>query len=444
MREPVASVEAPADDGAALSRTVADLIDVGARDFVDLGFLAPNGMLDVPVDAGHLRSIRLELPPGHALALQTARIDSPAGDDLVPDVRMSSSDDLDGQPLVPSRLFDLDHPTGTAFRTQADRPAWAEFRLEPASPVSRIRLRNVIGETARDARGLRITGKARLRTHVLYDGAAQLQAWRRLVTAATAEAASDPTALALLEVLALTVRGDYARAHRSLVAHVDDEAQRRQFRARVNEALLPARGIEWTVHGPRRPFRTWSEAERLDYVIHSAEVVDALRALTPDVCLGFGSVLSVVRDRALMPHDDDLDVIIAFEATTAPTIADGLRLIDRHLEPLGFEVSGEFATHRHVRRPGRQPVDVFVGIFEDDAIAWYPGARGGLTRAIVFPPVPAELLGVPCLIPAQPETYLERLYGPGWRVPDPYFSHAWDRSAYADIMGAADASPSAT
>ena len=64
----------------------------------------------------------------------------------------------------------------------------------------------------------------------------------------------------------------------------------------MNEALLPARGIEWTVHGPRRPFRTWSEAERLDYVVDSAGVVEALRALTPDVCLGFGSVLSVVRD----------------------------------------------------------------------------------------------------------------------------------------------------
>jgi hypothetical protein len=108
--------------------------------------------------------------------------------------------------------------------------------------------------------------------------------------------------------------------------------------------------------------------------------------------------------------------------------------------PLGYEVSGEFATHRHVRRPGRKPVDVFVGIFEGDAIAWYPGARGGLTRQIVFPPVAAELLGVRCLIPAQPEVYLERLYGPGWRVPDPYFSHAWDRSAYADILGTPDAS----
>lgn len=53
----------------------------------------------------------------------------------------------------------------------------------------------------------------------------------------------------------------------------------------------------------------------------------------------------------------------------------------------------------------------------------------------VFPPIPADLLGVPCWIPAKPETYLESLYGAGWRVPDPFFRHDWNSSAYADITG---------
>ncbi len=147
-------------------------------------------------------------------------------------------------------------------------------------------------------------------------------------------------------------------------------------------------------------------------------------------------MLSVVRDKALIPHDDDLDIIIGFEPTAAPTLTDALRLVEDHLRPLGYDVTGAFAAHRHVRRPGRKRVDVFVGIFEGEAIAWYPGARGALTRDIVFPPTSADLLGVPCAIPAQPEVYLERLYGAGWRVPDPYFSHRWDISAYADIAGA--------
>jgi hypothetical protein len=179
----------------------------------------------------------------------------------------------------------------------------------------------------------------------------------------------------------------------------------------------------------------------VDYVRDTAEVVEAMRSLTPDVCFGFGSVLSVVRDKALIPHDDDLDIIVGFEAEAAATISDGLRVIEEHLRPLGFEVTGPFFAHRHVRRPGRKRVDVFVGIFEGESISWYPGARGGLTRAIVFPPRSADLLGVPCWIPAQPEAYLERVYGEGWRVPDPFFRHTWNSAAYADLKGAAGAAP---
>ena len=78
---------------------------------------------------------------------------------------------------------------------------------------------------------------------------------------------------------------------------------------------------------------------------------------------------------------------------------------------------------------------MFVGIFEGDAVSWYPAARRSLTRDIVFPPGRADLLGTSCAVPAQPEMYLERVYGDGWRVPDPYFSHPWDPTSYADIAG---------
>jgi hypothetical protein len=301
--------------------------------------------------------------------------------------------------------------------------------------VTRLRLRNVSDETARRSWGLKLLAKTRWRTRLIYDGDAQRRAWHDFLSHAKADAGSDTETLALLDVLDLTVMGEYARAHTSLVAHVQDEQRRRQFIAAVNQQILPSRGLEWTAHGPKRPFRSWSDEERVDYVRDTAEVVDALRSLTPDVCLGFGSVLAVVRDKALIPHDDDLDIIVGFEPDAARTLADGLRLIEEHLRPLGFDVTGPFVAHRHVRRPGRKRVDVFVGIFEGESISWYPGARRGLTRTIVFPPSPAGLLGVSCWIPAQPEAYLERLYGEGWRVPDPYFRHDWNSATYADIDG---------
>ena len=242
MSDSVASGAAPAEDGAALSRTVVDLIDVAARDFVGSRLPAPSGVLDLPVDAGLLRSIRLELPPGQALGLQTARIDTPKRRRPCP---RRPREQL-GRPrrAGPRRLrsFDLDHPTGTALLTKADRPGLGRARPpsggagEPDPPPERDRR-----DGARRARPA--DHRQGPRAH-----ARPLRRWRPaqgvapLVTAATAGAASDPTAIALLDVLSLTVRGDYARAHRSLVAHVDDEAQRRQFRASVNEALLPRGG----------------------------------------------------------------------------------------------------------------------------------------------------------------------------------------------------------
>jgi hypothetical protein len=393
---------------------------------------------DLPLDVGRVLGVRLELPAGGILQLQSIGIEAEGISDLadVATVRVSSWQGDHQRSFSPAGLFDFDHPTGTLIHTDADRPPWVEVRFPRALTLTRLRLRNVPDEAARRARGLKVSMKTRWRSHVVYDGDSQGRAWHGLLTEARAGAGSDPETLALLDVLDLTVRGEYARAHTSLAAHVSDERHRRRFIAALNSALLPSRGLEWTAHGPKRPFRSWSDEERIDYVRDSAEVVEALRTLTPDVCFGFGSVLSVVRDKALIPHDDDLDVIVGFEPEAAATLSDGLRLIGEHLRPLGFEVTGPFHAHRHVRHPGRKRVDVFVGIFEGESISWYPGTRGGLTRAIVFPARTADLLGVPCWIPAQPEAYLERLYGEGWRTPDPYFKHDWNISAYADLTGA--------
>lgn len=424
-------------EGIPLHPAVDELIDVAVARFTDLGYLGPDGLMDLALDHGRVLGVRIELPAGQILHLQSIGIDAEDVHDVaeVAQVRASSWQGDHEQAFSPARLFDIDHPTGTVIHTTADRPPWVEIRFSRPLTVTRLRLRNVSDESARRARGLRVSVRTRWRTRLVYDGEAQGRAWHDLLSAAQERAATDPESLALLGVLDLTVRGEYARAHTALAAHVADEQVRRQFIAALNQKLLPARGLEWTVHGPKRPFRSWSDEEQVDYVRDTADVVEALRSLTPNVCLGFGSVLAAVRDKALIPHDDDLDVIVGFEPEAAPTLRDGLRRIEEHLRPLGFDVTGPFVAHRHVRRPGRKRVDVFVGIFEGDVISWYPGARGGLTRAIVVPPIRADLLGVACWIPAQPETYLERLYGEGWRFPDPFFRHDWNSSAYADITG---------
>jgi hypothetical protein len=213
--------------------------------------------------------------------------------------------------------------------------------------------------------------------------------------------------------------------------------QTAQFQAVVNRRILFPRELEWTSHGVRRSFRFWTHQQQQDYLAFACEVVEALTALTDKVCFGFGSVLSVVRDHHLMQHDDDLDVLIGFEPEQAKTHAEGRRLVRDCLAAKGFKISGGMTAYQWITRPEGGPrLDVFIGVFEGDRISWYPGKRGALTRAMMFPPVDREFLGRQVPVPHEPETYLEEIYGPGWRRPDPHFRHSWEPGQYADIAGA--------
>jgi hypothetical protein len=251
---------------------------------------------------------------------------------------------------------------------------------------------------------------------------------------------ADAQVQSLVPVLVDTLRAQYPLARKALTAAKLDPALGKAFRDVVNAELLPSRELLWTIHGPCRAFRYWTPAQQVAYVEFTNEVVAALREVTPHVSYGFGSVLSVVRDKALIPHDDDLDIIVAFEPHEAATLAEGLALVARILEERGFSVRGTFPAHRQVGRDGRgKHLDVFVGLFEGDegdTISWYPGARGALSRSMMYPTTTAPLLGIDCVIPAHPEDYLAAVYGEGWRTPDPNFAHRKDRKSYADISGA--------
>ena len=376
-----------------------------AERYAGLGYLAPGGVLDLPMDGSVVRAIRIEVA-NDALILESAGIDAPGAEDLARSANVTASS-WHGNTRIefdPARLFDVDRPTGPVIHTEPDHPAWAEIRFRRPLRIERLRLRFAPDADGRQARGLRVSARSRWRTRQLHDGRAELQSWRRHAEAAKAAAGRDPEAGALLDALDLVVRGRYERAHRVVISRVADEADRRLFGAAVNRTLLPARGLAWTGHGPKRPFRYWTERERVAYVADSARVVEALRSLTPNVCFGFGSVLAIVRDGALIPHDDDMDIIVGFEPAEAPTIGDGLRLVAEHLRAAGYGVSGSLISHWHVHLSEGRVVDVFVGIIEGDAVSWYPAARRSLTRDIVFPPGRADLLGTSCAVPAQPES----------------------------------------
>lgn len=253
-------------------------------------------------------------------------------------------------------------------------------------------------------------------------------------------AAGDETLGACLIAFA---EGDYTRARskaRRLALEVDDDKALRRL---VNTRLLYPREREWTQQSVTRSFRFYSETERQEYLRYVIGVADELRDLTPHVCLGFGSALAVARDGDFIPHDYDLDLLVAFEIDDVATLAEAGRRVRAFGQERGYtivsSVAGKpFFGHCHLGSGGpMKPADVFYGLLEHDGtVGWSPGNRHELRREVMFPPSEAMFLGVPCPMPRDPEAYLASVYGPGWNVPDPRFTHRWSNAdQYADIRG---------
>lgn len=422
----------PAGDGQGLLGQVAAAV----RALVpDLDFLSPGGVLDLAGPQQEVDRLRLELPGPQYLGLQSIGIDGDVGDiAAAADVRLSSWWRWRRQHFTPQRLFDFDHPSGLVVQTDADQQPWLEIRLERPVRVTRIRLRNAADATASRAAGIRVLAGRSEQHQVVYDQGPRLDALDALLSTRAALSVGSTDLSALLPVLSLTAKGSYAEARKVFEALELPAQRRRGFRTMINQHLLAERELEWTGHGPQRSYRFWSPAEKLDYVGFAAEVAEVLSGLTPYVCFGFGAVLGLVRDGDLIPHDDDLDLIVGFEAGAAPGLQQALGLVEDFLRTRGFTVSGRFSAHRHVSRSGGKHLDVFAGLFEGDAISWYPSPRGLLRRELMFPASQGMLHGIPVPLPHSPLIYLERVYGPDWRRPDPDQSHRWDPSAYADLL----------
>ncbi|RAS07182.1 hypothetical protein [Ensifer adhaerens] len=203
----------------------------------------------------------------------------------------------------------------------------------------------------------------------------------------------------------------------------------------LNRRLFSGFELEITNHGLQRTFRYWPEHQKSDYVAYASAVIENLKGLSSNVCLGYGGVLSFVRGGELMPHDDDLDILLALDKTNFPTIPTALDAASKFLRQRGYDVFGEMPSHRWVRVGPRSVVDLFVGLREHDHVSFFPGPRCEIKFEDLFPTMQVELHGRPIAVPRNPFNYLHSVYGPSWRKPDHTFSHAWDETLFADIIG---------
>ncbi len=416
---------------------LSELVSAAVTLTPELSFLTSGGVLALNGPWSEVRSIRIDLPPAQFLHLQSIDVDAPGTEQVSTIATVSVSSwykDFDTR-FDARAFFDFESDTRTtAVHTTNAGDEWISIVFDHPIDVRSLRLRNVEGNNCLRARLLRVTIERVDCSEVVFDGAESAAAFEATLTNAVSRRTGAAELMPFVPIVAMTMRGEYRNGRLALDAVEVDADTKKGFRKLMSSELLTQRSMEWTSHGTQRSFRFWSDYEKAAYTRLTARVADTLSELTPNVCFGFGAALAVVRDGDLIPHDDDLDLIVGFEPEEAANLPDALRLIEEFLRSRGFTVKGSFTAHRHVQWQNGKMIDVFAGLFEGDTISWYPGRRGSLDRATMFPTSQAKLHGVTVPLPRSPFVYLEKVYGPGWRWPDPGFTHLWDNKSYLDLV----------
>jgi hypothetical protein len=176
-------------------------------------------------------------------------------------------------------------------------------------------------------------------------------------------------------------------------------------------------------------------------------IMDAVESVLADLrerCgleafLSYGCLLGAVRDGRLIGHDSDADLSYISRYTHPFDIIRETGAAEREMRRLGWQtvrMSGaDFKVWVPLRDGRRVGVDVF-GSFYIDGVYYLTGSRSGhLPLSALLPLCTVTLEDRQILAPRDVEAYLEYLYGPGWRVPDPAFKFPMDPSTVRRMDG---------
>ena len=137
-----------------------------------------------------------------------------------------------------------------------------------------------------------------------------------------------------------------------------------------------------------------------------------------------GTLLGAVRDGALIPHDDDVDVAYLASSDVPDRVALESFAIERRLVERGWRSRRYSGAHFQLEGPdvvGRPAVhvDVFSAFFRDGQMNQPFHVRGPFRRDQLLPLRQVSLEGRRVPAPQDLDGWLTLNYGPDWRTPEP-------------------------
>ena len=166
----------------------------------------------------------------------------------------------------------------------------------------------------------------------------------------------------------------------------------------------------------------------------SKGLVELLEGAEYPVYIVGGTLLGVIRDGGMMPHDDDVDLAFLCPEDNPADIGLASYRMERLLIANGYTVTRHSLAHLEVTFFSAEGapdyyVDIFTGFFRDGDYCQPFALKGPeVTPADLLPTRPREVEGVVLPEPAHPDAWLTYAYGPRWMVPDPTFTFVVPRA----------------
>jgi hypothetical protein len=177
------------------------------------------------------------------------------------------------------------------------------------------------------------------------------------------------------------------------------------------------------------------------------QVTDAMAALGHEAFVVSGTLLGVIREGGLVPHDCDVDMALLLHAGSLDELADEWVQLRGRLAQAGILDESYVNTAKRLyklRLPNDFGCDLFPAWEIDGRVSIWPHTHE-VDPTSVLPLATREVRGVEVKVPRVPEDVLTCNFGPGWRQPDPLFKFDWAeaKERFATFINATE-SPTTT